>query len=300
MTIDPLKFARIAESLRQYRRAELKDFESDIIEGNPIEALYVDALPANAVLQTVLSSNTTFLLGRKGTGKSTVFAKAQTEIRKRKDLISVYIDVKSLYETINASEVPITDIKDSKISDEILKTHFLRKSFLGATLSEIIKELKEASERMSLWDTWRGRKWDYNQLIDKITALAADVKKAKLTSEEIPVLRRITEKTKKRDSYEEAKNDSLKTGTQASGLNPSLSIEAQYQDIDKTLSDKEVYREYSDVILRSFPFISILEEVRNLLDEAGLKRLIIFFDDFSENRVGKSKIICRCNSFPSQ
>ncbi|HYP01152.1 MAG TPA: hypothetical protein VER76_13250, partial [Pyrinomonadaceae bacterium] len=37
-----------------------------------------------------------------------------------------------------------------------------------------------------------------------------------------------------------------------------------------------------DVILRSFPFISFLDEVRNLLDEAGLKRLIIFFDDFSE------------------
>lgn len=281
MNGNPKKFARIAESLRQYRRAELKDFENDL-EGNPIESLYIDALPSDAVLQTVLSSSTTFLLGRKGTGKSTVFAKAQAEIRKRKDLISIYIDVKSLYETINASEVPTTDIQDSKISAEILRTHLLRKSFLGSILSEVIKELKEVSEKMSLWDTWKGKKWDYNQLINKISALAGDVRKAKLTSEEIPVLHMITEKTKSRTSYEETKNDSLKTGAKASGVNPSLSIEAQHQDIDKTLSDNEVYREYSDVILRSFPFISILEDVRNLLDEAGLKRLIIFFDDFSE------------------
>lgn len=281
MSRNPKKFARIAESLRQYRRAELKDFENDL-EGNPIEFLYIDALPADAVLQTVLSSSTTFLLGRKGTGKSTVFAKAQAEIRKRKDLISIYIDVKSLYETINASEVPTTDVQDSSISTEILRTHLLRKSFLGAILSEVIKELKEASEKMSLWDTWKGKKWDYNQLIDKFSLLASDVRKAKLTSEEIPILYKITEKTKTRNSYEETKTDSLKTGAQASGLNPSLSTEAQYQDIDKTLSDNEVYREYSDVILRSFPFVSILEEVRNLLDEAGLKRLIIFFDDFSE------------------
>ena len=68
------KFSKISESLRQYRRAELRDFERDI-GAKPIDQLYVDALPGNAVLNSVLSSNTTFLLGRKGTGKSTVFAK---------------------------------------------------------------------------------------------------------------------------------------------------------------------------------------------------------------------------------
>jgi hypothetical protein len=281
MSQNSKKFARIAESLRQYRRAELKDFENEI-EGNPIESLYIDALPDDAVLQTVLSSSTTFLLGRKGTGKSTVFAKAQSEIRKRKDLISIYIDVKSLYETISASEVPTTDIEDSELSTEILRTHLLRKSFLGAVLSEVVKELREVIEKMSIWDRWLGKKWDYNQLIDKISGLAGEVRKVKLTSEEIPILHKITEKTKNRNSYEETKNDSLKTGAKASGLHPSLSLEAQYQDIDKTLSDNEVYREYSDVILRSFPFISIIEQVRDILDEAGLKRLIIFFDDFSE------------------
>jgi hypothetical protein len=83
--MDAFKFSRIAESLRQYRRAELKDFEAEIAS-NPLEALYVDPLPGDAILQTMLSSSTTFILGRKGTGKSTVFAKAQSEIRKRNDL----------------------------------------------------------------------------------------------------------------------------------------------------------------------------------------------------------------------
>jgi putative ribosome biogenesis GTPase RsgA len=63
----------------------LKDFEAEIAS-NPLEALYVDPLPGDAILQTMLSSSTTFILGRKGTGKSTVFAKAQSEIRKRNDL----------------------------------------------------------------------------------------------------------------------------------------------------------------------------------------------------------------------
>jgi putative ribosome biogenesis GTPase RsgA len=83
--MNPQKFARIAESLRQYRRAELRDFEEEI-GTRPVDTLYVDPLPNDAVLTSVLSSNTTFLLGRKGTGKSTIFAKAQSDLRKRKDL----------------------------------------------------------------------------------------------------------------------------------------------------------------------------------------------------------------------
>jgi hypothetical protein len=42
--MDPVKFARIAESLRQYRRAELKDFEEEL-GARPVDTLYVDPLP---------------------------------------------------------------------------------------------------------------------------------------------------------------------------------------------------------------------------------------------------------------
>lgn len=100
------KFSKISESLRQYRRAELRDFERDI-GAKPIDQLYVDALPGNAVLNSVLSSNTTFLLGRKGTGKSTVFAKAQSSLRGKSEIISVYIDVKSLIEILDSNTSPV-------------------------------------------------------------------------------------------------------------------------------------------------------------------------------------------------
>ena len=97
--MDATKFSRISESLRQYRRAELKDFETDLAAADPLDRLYVDPLHGEAVLNTMLSSSTTFISGRKGTGKSTVFAKAQSRMRDRKDLLSVYVDVKALYDT---------------------------------------------------------------------------------------------------------------------------------------------------------------------------------------------------------
>src|ERR1019366_5140938 len=100
--MNAITFSKIAESLRQYRRAELKDFQGEVHgDGNVMDQLYVDPLRGDAVLQTVLSGSTTFLIGRKGTGKTTVIAKAQSDIRKRTDIISVYIDVKSIYELVN-------------------------------------------------------------------------------------------------------------------------------------------------------------------------------------------------------
>ena len=45
-------FNKVAESLRQYRRAELKDFEGEIGTA-PIDQLYVDALPGDAILTSV-------------------------------------------------------------------------------------------------------------------------------------------------------------------------------------------------------------------------------------------------------
>src|SRR5262245_57932532 len=137
--MDPHKFARIAESLRQYRRAELKDFQEEL--GNrPVDSLYVDPLPNDAVLNSVLSSNTTFLLGRKGTGKSTVFARAQDVLRQRRDVISIYVDVKSLYDIIDATDLPTPITKASEIDDGVCRSHLLRKAFLGAVIAELLKE----------------------------------------------------------------------------------------------------------------------------------------------------------------
>ena len=149
MTLNPDQFAKIAESLRQYRRAELSDFQADV-GGNPIELLYVDPLESDAVLKTVLQNNTTFLVGRKGTGKSTIFAKAQIELRKRADALSVYVDVKSLHELLSTNEAVIQVLHDASISEPVFRAHSLRKAFLGATISDLIKELKRAYESRSL------------------------------------------------------------------------------------------------------------------------------------------------------
>ena len=275
------KFSRIAESLRQYRRAELRDFQ-DELGTRPVDTLYVDPLPDDAVLNSVLSSNTTFLLGRKGTGKSTVFARAQSVLRTRKDVLSSYIDVKSLYDITNASETQIRDMDMADIDGGICKAHILRKAFLGAVISELLKEVDQLCNEMSLWDVWRGKKTSYVDLRGKLSDLQTKAKEATLTEHELPILQRITHTWKTQQQIEHSQKVDVGGKAELSPTNAKVGINASHSDFEKSLDDRELYQEYSDIVLKSFPFDEIITEIRDLLEESDLKRLVVFFDDFSE------------------
>lgn len=279
--MDKRKFARIAESLRQYRRADLRDFEVEVGD-SPVDATYVDPLPDDAVLQLTLSSNTTFLLGRKGTGKSTIFARAQSEIRRQNQNISVYVDVKSLYDLLAADDVSMSNIGEATIHPSIMQSHRLRKTFLGAVLADLLNEIEESFERLSLYDRWIGKRREYNDVRQAIEKLRGDVKKGKLTEEEVPILRMISTKTRERAQQTERQESNADLSGKADLTAVSAAGQLKESAFEETLADNEVYQSYSDAVLRSFPYEEIVRQVRDLLDEIGMKRLIVFFDDFSE------------------
>ena len=95
-------FAEAAYSLKLYRRADLRD---DVSDKSLIGKLYVDPLQNNAVFETMLRESTTFLIGRKGTGKSTVFQRVQHELRTRSNVISAYVDIKTVFESADVDLV---------------------------------------------------------------------------------------------------------------------------------------------------------------------------------------------------
>lgn len=283
--MDQNKFSKIAESLRQYHRAELKDFEREI-GSKPIDQLYVDPLPGEAILKSVISNNTTFLLGRKGTGKSTVFAKAQSVFRNENDIISIYIDVKSIYDVLDANDIPDFELEAYKISNVAYRSHMLRKVMLGKVISELLKEINSSCDKLSLFDRWRGAKKQFDELKRSLIELSDNVRIAKLEKIEIPILQKITSQLRikqQKEKGQEAKASGKLVG-KASILKSELNVEAagSMADFDKTLDDTDIYNEYSEVVYKSFPFDKIIDEIKTLLSESGLSRLFAFFDDFSE------------------
>ncbi|WP_342618212.1 PHD finger domain-containing protein [Rhodoferax sp. GW822-FHT02A01] len=287
--MDKVLFAKVAESLRQYRRAELLDFEDDVGE-KPVDILYVDPLPDSSVLNSVLSGNTTFVLGRKGTGKSTLFAKAQSILRERDKTLSVYLDVKTLHEVVAAAEQPSFNSLDKGIDPVITRSHLLRKEALGHVISELLKEIGAACERMSIVQRWLGKRRKYEDLKLALQALADRIKKTPLKSDELPILAKIDGNIKRKAAKERGTGINDKVGGVVSDTSISFNAEVASTAFEKSLEDQELYEEYSDVVLKSFPFYEIIRDIRELLEEAQLQRVVIFFDDFSELKLVDQKL----------
>jgi len=143
-------FQRAAESLKLYRRADLSEPD----QGTPlIDTLYVDPLPEQTVFHTVVRPSTTFVIGRKGTGKSTIFQRLQSELRRTRHQTSAYIDIKTVYESSQVDPQLIerlTQVTDA-LPPSSLERLLLYKEFLRSIISEIKSELRRRVES-SLWE----------------------------------------------------------------------------------------------------------------------------------------------------
>ena len=192
------------------------------------------------------------------------------------------LNVKSLYDIVNASDVPARILDNAAVDAGICRTHLLRKAFLGGALSDILKEIEKLAAEMSLWDIWRGRKKSFETLKAELYQLQAKAKEAGLEKQELPVLQQITRKWKSKVETESSKKIGVDASATITTGGPRIAANASVADFDRSLNDNELYNEYSDVVLRSFPFDEIISRVQELLEESGLKKVVIFFDDFSE------------------
>jgi ATPase subunit of ABC transporter with duplicated ATPase domains len=132
---------RLIVSLKLAQRAELVNEENN---KNIIDKLYVDPLPNEAIFKQVIEDSTIFLIGRKGTGKSTIFARAQEYFRHQSKEISAYIDVKTLY-----GKSISQDIKVDSDNEHVQKLILLQ-NFVSQVLGELINELEKSLEHKNL------------------------------------------------------------------------------------------------------------------------------------------------------
>ncbi|WP_429128741.1 hypothetical protein [Aeromonas veronii] len=275
------KFSRVTESLRKFQRAELKEFEDELGQ-KPVDRVYVDPLDDNAVLDTVLSGNTTFLFGRKGTGKSTIIARAQSELRKKQNSLSVYLDVKSIYEASQTSDVISRLSENHDFLFDVMQPHLLRKAFLIETFSKLIDELESICKNTSMIDRFLCRHFKYEDLKLEIDNLKAQVRDGALNEAELPILQMIEKEVKKRHQHGITNNDNIQFGADLSTEKGSVHLGIKTEDLEEVLDDDEVYEKYTKAILRTFPYQEFIKKLSNLLDELSFSNLVIFFDDFSE------------------
>ena len=267
-------FRAAVESLKLYRRADLNDPEHGT---SLIEELYVDPLPQDDVLKTVLRPHTTFVIGRKGTGKSTVFQRLQHELRKTSAHTSAYLDIKTLFESAQPDPglVERLESRPDAMPRESIERLTLYREFLKATIQQIREELKKRIDA-SIWERVKERfTGTYADLFEDFDALLEEASEDKFLSV-LGVADKLThESLSKGTSSEQGVSVGAVVASQ-----PSLKAEAA----DRSTAQQETssHTAFSDILIRAFNIKELLDRLKKLLMKIEIRHLYVLIDDFSE------------------
>lgn len=265
-------FLNAVNSLKLYRRAELLDDDGKKL----INELYVDPLPNDHVLKTLLRPTTTFLVGRKGTGKSTIFQRAQESLSLDKSSTWAYIDIKTLYES-SVTEIVgdiSPELKNSLSSSSIQKLTVFRNFTV-----ELIKEIKNQIDQRVRSTFWAQVREAFTgsalELFEKLDEFVDDLQNDNYINVTGSVIAAKQSEVLQKDKYKES---SELSGNLASTPSIQVKIIAELvQELEKKRSEN-----YSEIFIRAFNIRGLILRLREILSILKLKHIYIFIDDFSE------------------
>jgi hypothetical protein len=264
-------FAESAQSLKLYRRAELIDDQSG---KRIIDDLYVDPLPEESILNAILKPNTTFLIGRKGTGKSTIFQKAQAQIRLRKTTVSAYIDIKTTFEESQVDALLLSKIPAElfALSPQSLEKLLLYRSFLISLVCSIRDELKTKLKESFLAQLKESFTGTFEELFEDLDDLIEDAQSNNFI--DVSGAKIIT--TKNKDS----RTAKAETGADINCSVSSTSLNAKLNQVYEETAEGE--KGFAEILLKTFNLKELLIALKQILGRSSIRNLYIFIDDFSE------------------
>lgn len=267
MTMDIAGFGQLVQSLNHYHRITNEklsgdsDFDKDLVKN-----LYVDLLPNDGILKFILQKRTTFLIGCKGTGKSTIFARAQYEIRNRKKDLSVYINAKSIYKLSEANNLDFR-------SEALLSIFTSDELFKIALIENTMKDMKR-----SLYEEL---KLESNGFFDSVKNVFRNNRLEKIFTEidnliENPTIKNISKLVKEQrqtQEYSEIIAD-IKASLSDNGLSLSNGITGK-----TTAQDNKAY---DSIIAKYFNIGNIVNKFIEVIEICNRENIYLFIDDYSE------------------
>lgn len=266
------EFLRAVDTLKLYRRAELFDDQGQEL----VSTLYVDPLPDDHVLHTLLRPNTTFLVGRKGTGKSTIFQRAQEALNSQAQSTWAYIDIKTLYEASTSEVVGgIPPELQNALSPEAIEKLCVFKSFVLELIREIKNQIR-VRVTSSVWSQVREAfTGGASELFEKLDEFVEELKVNQYLD--------ITAQIQAMKYDEDIQKEKLKTAEEAAvNLGPSPAVNAKVLAEMIHELEKKRSQNYSQVFVRVFNIRGLIARLREILIVLNVKHLYIFIDDFSE------------------
>lgn len=268
-------FYRAADSLRKYRRAELVD---DATGQSTLAELYCDPLPAQGLSNRINSANTTLIVGRKGTGKSTVFQKLQHDVRKSNDRLTAYIDIKTIWDS---SQVDVglqerVAAIDFALPPATIQRMLMYRTFLSNVVEEIKRELdKRLRESLvaRIKNAFSGR---FDDLKKELHAFQADYSDDNFVRVLGVKTLGLKEHTEAKQSQTTAYN--IKGSASTAKANIEVSVDQKTAEEQGQAKDAQ----FSDVLLNVFDPATLIRKLKGVLEKAEIRHLYLLIDDFSE------------------
>ncbi|MGB1563971.1 MAG: hypothetical protein ACPHN2_20970 [Sinimarinibacterium flocculans] len=286
MTSDPQLlrgFSNAAQSLKLYRRADIIDQEDG---ASLIDELYVDPLPSGQVLDTLLRPNTTFVIGRKGTGKSTVFQRLQSAIRAGKSQTSAYVDIKTVYESAQIDDGLRVRLEsmESAMPPETLRQLLLYRAFLREVVSEIKNELRKVVQS-SLWHRIKeGFSGTQAELFADLDELLDDASEEKF-------MRALGVHVVSTKASAESSNEASTTASVKAQIAATPSFAGSAAASEKVAGGESIERAYTDVLIPALSIKEFIVRLKVLLERLGIRNLVVVVDDFSELPEGAMHVV---------
>jgi len=266
------KFQEAVDTLKLYRRAEITDDDGK----KPIRDLYVDPLPDNHILNTVLKPNTTFIVGRKGTGKSTIFQMAQATLSQKRSAVSAYVDIKTIYESATSELIDSSIFSDKSIKKDDYKRIALFRDFIVVLVDGIKSQIDE-QVNSSVWNKFKERfTGDKKKLFSGLDGVLKQLKSADF--EDVTVTKVQDKQESQKDSAAFSASVASEVGMDSKGPHANVSGNAsvsQEESASVAIAQKVVLN-------RALKIRPIIESIKGVLEELNLRHLYIFIDDLSE------------------
>lgn len=276
-------FFDAVESLKKYRRADLEDERGR----NILKELYTDLLPNDYILKKSLKENTTFLIGRKGTGKSTIFLRLEQELRDKKGYLPCYLDVKTIYESSQTKLATIDKI-ETYLSAELVEKYLIERAFLQSTLTQILKEVSNKFDSLyeSFLETLGLSKVE--EVKEKLIEIITNIEDNKyLQKIEIPILQKIETVSKKinengSENTNSAKGFGIDGEISTDGIKIGMKTDSGVENklIIKNINESDI--SFSSVFLQVFQVKDVISVIKDTLSMLKIKHIYILLDDFSE------------------
>jgi len=256
------QLALAIDTLRRVQRSQLKSSKGKSV----IDEVYVDPLPNDGALRKVLLPNPTLILGRRGTGKSTLIERAQSVLSQDRRSLSAYVDVRGLYLQTEFTQEQLAAVAASNpgVPERVLARVERDRSFIVHLLRSLLDDLRPDFRRRALF---RG--------------LEAMLAKAEAEGRVIDV----NAATAVEKSW--TKGEHRKLGGGVGGkVNPlSLTVEGELS------RDREWQERYTDLVIKGLDHQKYVRELGELLRASKVDHLYVFLDDFSEIPAGAMRTL---------